>query len=232
MAPNRRTVLRGTAIGLAGAVSGCLGELGGTEETTAPSTQNGTSQPTTEAGPSEEGESSEGNEADAETGTTVTETSSEASVCGSGWRRLAVDLPANYELEYGQGFGFEQTASPDTLSIGEDLTIDLVNATDSALTTGPKSQYAIERRTEDGSYGETGSPWRHVLWVPQGFSFPDETVSHEPGDGFTWEFPFTEEGLSQEPFQVCESLQPGEYHFTYFGFPDAKRGLTIGFEVQ
>jgi len=246
---DRRTILRGATIGLLGAGAGCLDSVGGTSEgANAPSTAAETRTTIgTEAGGTEVGTGTEtGTEtttADPSTTaapesdtTTATETGTEGAptssdgtssatpTCESGLRRLEIDFPANYELAYREGFDFELTADPGTVAVGDDLAIELRNTADEPRTTGPKERYAIERAVEDG--------WRHVLQVPEGYTPPDGQVVHRPGEGFTWRFPANAEGFSAEPYTVCEPLQSGEYHFTYWGFPDAMRGLTIEFEIE
>ena len=247
---DRRTILRGATIGLLGAGAGCLDSVGGTSEgANAPSTAaetrttigteagggtevgtgTGTGTETTTADPSTtaapESDTTTATETETEGATTSSDgTSSATPTCESGLRRLEIDFPANYELAYREGFDFELTADPGTVAVGDDLAIELRNTADEPRTTGPKERYAIERAVEDG--------WRHVLQVPEGYTPPDGQVVHRPGEGFTWRFPANAEGFSAEPYTVCEPLQSGEYHFTYWGFPDAMRGLTIEFEIE
>lgn len=229
---DRRTVLRGAVLGALGTSAGCLDSAtdgasqGGTPGTDA--TGSGTE--TTASGNAETGTSGEP-ATTKETTTGGTSSTSEATAaestaapaCEDGLRRLRIDFPENYELAYRYGFGFELTADPDTLSVGDDVTVELRNTSDEPQTTGPKVKYAIERRVEDG--------WRHVLQVPEDYTPPRGQVTHQPGEGFTWRLSVNREGLSVGPYTVCAPLQSGEYHFTYWGFPDAKRGLTIGFEI-
>ena len=247
---DRRTILRGATIGLLGAGAGCLDSVGGTSEgANAPSTAaetrttigteagggtevgtgTGTGTETTTADPSTTAAPESDTTTATETGTEDAPTSSDGTssatpTCESGLRRLEIDFPANYELAYREGFDFELTADPGTVAVGDDLAIELRNTADEPRTTGPKERYAIERAVEDG--------WRHVLQVPEGYTPPDGQVVHRPGEGFTWRFPANAEGFSAEPYTVCEPLQSGEYHFTYWGFPDAMRGLTIEFEIE
>ena len=237
-------------IGLLGAGAGCLDSVGGTSEgANAPSTAaetrttigteagggtevgtgTGTGTETTTADPSTTAAPESDTTTATETGTEDAPTSSDGTssatpTCESGLRRLEIDFPANYELAYREGFDFELTADPGTVAVGDDLAIELRNTADEPRTTGPKERYAIERAVEDG--------WRHVLQVPEGYTPPDGQVVHRPGEGFTWRFPANAEGFSAEPYTVCEPLQSGEYHFTYWGFPDAMRGLTIEFEIE
>ena len=253
---DRRTILRGATIGLLGAGAGCLDSVGGTSEgANAPSTAaetrttigteagggtevgtgTGTGTETTTADPSTTAAPESDTTTATETGTEGAPTSSDGTssaseastatpTCESGLRRLEIDFPANYELAYREGFDFELTADPGTVAVGDDLAIELRNTADEPRTTGPKERYAIERAVEDG--------WRHVLQVPEGYTPPDGQVVHRPDEGFTWRFPANAEGFSAEPYTVCEPLQSGEYHFTYWGFPDARRGLTIEFEIE
>lgn len=235
---DRRTVLRGAAIGFLGASAGCLDGVGDTNEDmgdpTAAETGAGTEATpegtaTTAAESGTTATTTESGTTTADSATTGTETASDGTstatpTCEDGLRPLQIDLPENYELAYRQGFDFELTADPGTLAVGEDLTIELRNTADEPRTTGPKSKYAIERRVEDG--------WQHVLQIPAGYTAPDGRVTHQPDEGFTWQFEASQQGFSVDPYSVCAPLQSGEYHFTYWGFPDAMRGLTIGFEVE
>lgn len=231
---DRRTVLRSAAIGVLGASTGCLDGVGNAGEQATPSTAasgaaTGTGSPQTgTAAPATTATESDTTAAQTETtntdGTASPAESTSEPTCGNGLRRLRIDFPANFELAYRQGFDFELNADPDTVEIGDRLTITLRNATDEPQTTGPKAKYAIERRIEDG--------WRHVLQVPEAYTPPRGRVTHQPGEGFTWRFPVTKSGFSVEPYTVCAPLQSGEYHFTYWGFPDAMRGLTIAFEIE
>lgn len=192
-----------------------MGEQAGTTRTEAGSEQRPNTRTSADAGTEADAAADESIEGETDTtgtgGTTATGSgteSGETTSCDER-RRLAIDLPGEYELAYHEGFGFRIDAQPSELALGDDLTVRFENAADSERTTGPRSAYAIERQVEDG--------WQHVLWVPGRYSLPDKTVTHDPGEGFLREVLFTQEGLSQGPFRVCEPLQPGVYHFTYFG---------------
>jgi hypothetical protein len=232
-------VLRAAAIGVSAGSAGCLDSVGGgggnaDERTDAPSnatasrgtgtaTTTGT-EATTDSSPTTTETDATRTTTEGETRSTTTEDSTSTATCESGLRRLEIDFPENFELAYREGFGFELSAAPDTVAIGEELEIELRNATDEPQTTGPKAKYAIERQVEDG--------WRHVLQVPEAYSLPDTTVTHQPGEGFTWRFLVSQEGFSADPYTVCAPLRSGTYHFTYWGFPDAMRGLTIEFDIE
>jgi len=230
---DRRTVLRGAAIGVLGASAGCLDGVTGGNEEGAPTTASGGAGTETTSGNAgtgttaepgtETGDETETTAATSTTGTSTTAESTTTPTCGDGLRRLRIDFPENYELAYREGFDFELT-DPGDQSAGDSFTISLRNTTDEPQTTGPKAKYAIERRIEDG--------WRHVLQVPEGYTPPQGQVTHQPGDGFTWRFSADQEGFSVGPYTVCAPLQAGEYHFTYWGFPEAMRGLTIGFDIE
>lgn len=260
MKHDRRAVLRAAAVGLVGASAGCLDGLRNTNEAAnAPSTTAGTAgtgspaRTTTETGSggtattaaesdttatrtgtetgtstgtgTEEASGTSTDTASATTGGTTTPgtESTATATCDDGLRRLDIDFPANFELAYRTGFGFE-LSDPGDQSAGDSFAISLRNTTDEPQVTGPQFTYAIERQVEDG--------WRHVLQVPDGYTPSDERVTHEPDEGFDWEFEASREGFSVGPYTVCAPLQSGVYHFTYYGFTEAMRGLTIEFEIE
>ena len=227
---DRRSVLRAAAIGVLGTGTGCLDGVGagsegegGQADTPSSTTATPTSTETTSTSNSISTSAGTETTSNGET-QSMTDESTSTATCESGLRRLDIDFPANFELAYHEGFGFELSAAPDTVAVGEELTIELRNTTDEPQTTGPKAQYAIERQVEDG--------WRHVLQVPEAYTLPDTTVTHQLGEGFAWRFPVDQEGFSAGPYTVCAPLQSGTYHFTYWGFPDSMRGLTIEFEIE
>jgi len=104
----------------------------------------------------------------------------------------------------------------------------LENTNDAERTTGNKRKYDIQRRTDDG--------WQSVYWVPETYGYNDVGIMHPPGSGFTWEFPFSREGLEQStqfntPYSICEPIVPGEYRFVYWGVAsEAER--ESGFETE
>lgn len=123
----------------------------------------------------------------------------------------------------GYGDGFELTAGGGELPPGDTLAVTLRNTTDSERTTGNRTLYAIQRATSEG--------WEHVLWAPADWAWTEEARIHPPGEGFTWRFPFTETGLSEDPYRVCTGLPAGTYRFVYWGLTGGKRALAVSFTV-
>jgi len=93
------------------------------------------------------------------------------------------------------------------------LTVSLRNVTSKTLYTGNIGKYDVQYRTEDGWHTTFGKK-DHVYWT-------DEAIEHEPRQGFTWQFPFTHDGISQvvdnPGYGTCTELEAGTYRFVYWG---------------
>ena len=133
---DRRSVLRAAAIGVLGAGAGCLdgvgaGSEGEGKQTDTPSSTTATPTSTETTSTSNSISTSAGTETTSNGETqSMTDESTSTATCESGLRRLDIDFPANFELAYREGFGFELSAAPDTVAVGEELTIELRNTTD------------------------------------------------------------------------------------------------------
>jgi hypothetical protein len=108
--------------------------------------------------------------------------------------------------------GFDLTLDPRTLTFGDMLRVSLRNVTDDTLYSGNIGKYDVQYRGSDG--------WHTIFGKIDHLSWTDEAILHKPNHGFTWEFPFTQDGLSNvvdNGYGVCAPLNPGTYRFVYWG---------------
>lgn len=107
---------------------------------------------------------------------------------------------------------------PETVAKGDEITFELVNASDSPLNTGNSSKYFVQKSGDDGwtAIVSEAEPERSLL-------FNDDAVLQQPGEGFRWTGEVSRRGLSRSvsnglgTLVVCSPLEPGEYRFVYFG---------------
>lgn len=102
------------------------------------------------------------------------------------------------------------------VEFGDSVTVTLTNISDERDMTGNKYKYNVEAYTDDG--------WREVRVSRRGTpqAYHDIGITHEPGEGFTWEFTIREDGLAGAPvhdssIETCPDLEPGRYRFVYWG---------------
>ena len=115
-----------------------------------------------------------------------------------------------------------------TFERGDKIEFRLVNVSSAYLTTGYEHKYNLQLQTEAGweeIRGTTAEPHR----VP----YTDEGISQPPGEGFSWSFELTEDGLlaghpHEDKLTVCPELQSGRYRFAYWGVPDGH--LAVQFD--
>lgn len=124
--------------------------------------------------------------------------------------------------------GFLLSIRDGFLSLGQTVRCELRNFSDGTRTTGPRDRVDVQYRGADG--------WRTVFGGPPGGVVGNVTpVTHSVGGGFTWEFPFTREGLAglvadESDLRVCGPVGPGIYRFVYSGVrpqAEAKTGLDL-----
>lgn len=127
--------------------------------------------------------------------------------------------------------GVVLTASTASVRLGEEISFSLTNKFDERKGTGNRSKYDVHHRTEEG--------WQSVFWRPTDelVAYHDDSISHSPDEGFTWDFTITSEGLSHEiqngpgHLKVCTPLRPGSYRFVFHGqttHEEAESGTRLG----
>lgn len=116
--------------------------------------------------------------------------------------------------------GFELSLASDSIARGDTLTAELTNVSDDQQPTGNRKKYDVQYRGEDGWHTIFGTRNEHPAWT-------DEGIGHSSGHGFSWEFTFTRDGLSnavaQTPtYYVCAPIEAGTYRFVYWGITPPK----------
>lgn len=232
----RRTALKALASASVGlSVTGCLGseEESGTATSRTPATTRTTDAPAAETRESTTAETATTTttetttDAPEETRTTTRKCppkDQQAPSCGDDWKR--VNAATSGDVSRGTAGGFELTAEPTTLSLGDCVTFRLTNTSDENQLTGIKEKYDIHRRTADG--------WQSVLFTKhRGYS--DLGMRHGPGEGFVWKRRLSQAGLSghsdHRGTRACEPLEPGTYRFVYWGGAGHFDAIAAEFEV-
>ena len=102
---------------------------------------------------------------------------------------------------------------------GDEVRIELTNASGREVSVGNQGKYNLELRTEAG--------WTEIRGAEEGttFGYTDEAIGVRPGETLAWEFELTESGLIEggphaDALRVCPDLQPGRYRFVFFGAAD------------
>lgn len=110
--------------------------------------------------------------------------------------------------------GFHLSVEHSKYALGDTVTCTLQNTNRAPRQTGNPDQYDVQYRGKDAWHTIYTIPHNDVEWASFG-------VTHEPGEGFTWEFPFTQVGLSNvapnAKYVLCGPVEPGEYRFVYWG---------------
>lgn len=190
---NRRRVLLGFGLGLAG-LSGCLDQ----------STNDGDASTGTTTPPS----------VSAPTKTTIAQEHSTLEEACNGeleavrhWRTLVV--------EPGPMDGFELTTGPQSVSIGGTLDVELSNVASTERTTGPKADYDIQHRAPGGWQSIFRTDQRNYVSPgishPPGDGFTWEISMTRRG------LTQIDRRWDQTNLYVCEPLEPGTYRFVYWG---------------
>ena len=104
-----------------------------------------------------------------------------------------------------------------TFERGDEIEFRLVNVSSAPQTTGNEHKYNLQLQTENGweeVRGTTGDADR--------LPYTDIGIGQPPGEGFTWSFELTEDGLlaghtHEDDLTICPDLQPGRYRFAYWG---------------
>jgi len=231
----RRTALKALASASVGlSVAGCLGaeeEPGTATSRTSPAatrtTETGDTTTTDATETTTETTTEPTTDAPEQTRTTTRECpprGQPAPSCGDKWKR--VDAATSGEVSQGTAGGFEVTADPPTLSLGDCVTFRLTNTGDESQVTGTKQTYDIHRKTAEG--------WRSVLFTNRR-GYNSLGIRHEPGEGFVWKRRFSQAGLSRDSeyrgIRACEPLEPGTYRFVYWGGAGHFDAIAAEFEV-
>lgn len=116
---------------------------------------------------------------------------SSGSDCRNARQRL--DWDYNAQDDAAQGLGLSVT--PESVVAGDGIAARLKNTTGEERTTADRRHYTIQRRVD----GE----WRDIFWVTPPATYTSEAITHEPGDGFEWTFPLTQDGLTTGKYHVC-----------------------------
>lgn len=107
--------------------------------------------------------------------------------------------------------GFELFIRKAPATRGDVFEAEVLNVRQNRADIGIKGKFDVQYR------GSTG--WHSVLAADSAWN--DLAYRFEPGEGHTWKFPFTEEGIrdaSERPeYLVCDELSAGEYRFVYWG---------------
>jgi len=148
-------------------------------------------------------------------------------------RENAVRITPGYSataVTWGDTENFALRVSEDVVEQGEVAKITLTNVSSDSVETGNDTKYNLELYTESG--------WRDIRVSPDGTPKPyqDEGVTHDPGEGFSWEIEMNKEGVRDAPIQdseliVCPELKLGRYRFVYWGTlgePD----IAIAFDLK
>lgn len=136
--------------------------------------------------------------------------------------------------------GFELRLDSESYAVGDELTVKLRNVTGGKRGTGNKDKYDLQHHGPDGWHTIFGTP------ADEEFGWTDEGILHPPGNGFTWRFTITRDGLSGggrtgSGYHVCEPITPGTYRFVYWGITieredgagvETNYALGIPFRVQ
>jgi hypothetical protein len=108
---------------------------------------------------------------------------------------------------------------------GDEVRIELTNASGREAYVGNQGKYNLELRTETG--------WTEIRGAEEGtaFDYTDEAIGVRPGETLTWEFELTETGLIEggphaDDLRVCPDLVPGRYRFVFWGADD----LAVAFD--
>lgn len=140
--------------------------------------------------------------------------------------------PSTYSEEavhWGSLDGFSMRVNETAFEHGDSVQVTLTNTSPSTEGTGVKAMHNIEAYTEEG--------WQDVRAVlGDGVGFPMVLNNHRTGQGYEWEFEFTERGIStlreQGDYEVCPDLKSGRYRFIFWGIGDRKEAIAVAFDLH
>lgn len=132
----------------------------------------------------------------------------------------------------GASFHGDDTADeePPVFDRGDEMRVTMWNVADQMQYTGNRHKYSLQVQTSDG--------WQDVRGSTEGkpLEYTDEAIMHRPGEGFTWEFVMTEDGVIEEGhvhddrLEVCPDLQPARYRFVFHEV--GGEALSVEFDYQ
>ena len=132
------------------------------------------------------------------------------------------------DIVLGASGGFGLRIDQPAFTFGETASITLENLTDEPQSSGVQDKIAILVYTENG--------WSDVRATPSGLAdIHDDTVSHEPGEGFEWEMELSAAGIrdvsiAYDGLDVCPDLIDGRYRFVFWGIPGEDH-LAVEFDL-
>ncbi|QCD66776.1 MULTISPECIES: hypothetical protein [Halomicrobium] len=125
---------------------------------------------------------------------------------------------------YSEHNGLQIQSNRDSVSLGDDIAISLVNISNSEKGTGHNGKYTIEKKI--------GSEWHPIYESKEQILWTSVEKIHKPGSGFTWEFNLSREGMkhSMDGLTLCQNIIKGTYRFIYFGINEERRVQAIAEE--
>lgn len=141
---------------------------------------------------------------------------------------VPTDDPVWGDLEAADGVRFSLRVDRLSVAVGDEARVDLTNRTDTDRSTRTKATYDLEVRTSEGWEEVRG--WRDGEARP----YPDEEVTHPPGEGFSWTLRMDEGEIDPDhPHRghlvVCPGLPEGRYRFVYWGTDDP---VAVAFDLE
>lgn len=121
--------------------------------------------------------------------------------------------------------GFTMSVDPAEIEHGDAITVSLTNENDETRITGTRHKFTIHRRHQ--------SEWESVFTEDEHSIWDAVGISHEPGDGFTWELTVSREGFAaaENRLEPCAAVRPGTYRFVYWGV-DGERERETDYERE
>jgi hypothetical protein len=133
---------------------------------------------------------------------------------------VGANVDEQYNVTYDAAEGFTLTASPETVSRGENFTVRLRNAANGTRTAGSPNKYAVYR-------------WHDGEWMPVltgSHTYNATAMPYAPGEEHVWSFAADRPGLTTDRVEPCGPVEAGRYRFVYFGVGDSS-ALAARFTV-
>jgi hypothetical protein len=138
------------------------------------------------------------------------------------------DIPEDHRIEWGSVEPLKLRISDLSANYGDTVRINLTNTASDPVGTGNRRKFIFELYTAAGWQPMRGTTRDSPL------VYTDEGVTHQPGDGFSWELPLTETSLEQvgKDLQVCPELVSGRYRFVYWGLINTDAAVAVAFDLH